>query len=193
MASKLAVAALPKKPITIAQRNRLRVRAFRPIAQEIGWLAYEWNRLHEALAELFTDIITKSNANVADIKVAYAIWHSTPNDRTQREMLLAVINDSQWLKEAQPRGFEDVKWILKQLIALSGRRNDAIHAPLLFISDLSANTIEIIPSYFFGNPRATELRDKNLVEEFRWYKDHLARLAAFSENLHYAISFPDFS
>ena len=44
---------------TPGKRQRLRVRVFRPLAIEIGWLAYEWNRLHEAMAELFADIVTQ--------------------------------------------------------------------------------------------------------------------------------------
>jgi hypothetical protein len=191
------------KQLTPAQRDRLRVRAFKPIAIELGWLVYQWNRLHEALAELFTDII---NLNVnkdllklglrggTDTRIPLAMWHAMPNDRPQRQMLRAALDAAYSATQtAKPREYHDIDWVLKQLEALAGRRNNALHAPLIFVNEGDAGTIQIMPNYFFGNPRATELKDKNLIEEFWWYKDHLARLAQFAELLHYAVAFsPDF-
>src|SRR6185437_14591741 len=88
----------------------------------------------------------------------------------------------------------ETKWILEQLNSLSGRRNVAFHSPLTFINEHTASTaeeIEIVPSYFFGNPHAVKLRDKNLIDEFRWYRDHLSKLASHAEALHYVLIFPE--
>jgi hypothetical protein len=49
--------AVPKLD-TPQQRRREQERQFKPLAQEIGWIAFEWNRLEEALAELFADAIS---------------------------------------------------------------------------------------------------------------------------------------
>jgi hypothetical protein len=47
---------------------------------------------------------------------------------------------------------------------LSRQRNDAIHAPVAFFTDQDGT--KLMTEYFFGNPRALNLKDKNLSEEF---------------------------
>jgi hypothetical protein len=49
--------AVPKLD-TPQRRRREQERQFKPLAKEIGWIAFEWNRLEEALAELFADAIS---------------------------------------------------------------------------------------------------------------------------------------
>jgi hypothetical protein len=170
---------------TPGKRQRLRVRVFRPLAIEIGWLAYEWNRLHEAMAELFADIVT------LNVGVGFSIWYSTTNERVQRDMLRAAVEATYRPQNEKPKQHGDIMWLLNQLNELGGRRNNIIHSPFVFVNDLSVGEIEILPHYFFGNPRATELRDKSLLEEFKWCRDQLSRLAYFAEQLHYAMAFPD--
>jgi hypothetical protein len=43
---------------TPSQRAAEQRRLFRPYANELGWLVYQWNRLQQAMAELFTDLVT---------------------------------------------------------------------------------------------------------------------------------------
>jgi hypothetical protein len=150
-------------------------------------MIYQWNRLHEAMAELLADIVSKDNQ-----QVPRAIWYSNPSDRTQRAMLRAAIDAAHIATSPKPRIHADVVWLLNQLDGLAGKRNVAFHSPLVFVNDLHADTIEILPMYFFGNPHATQLRDKSLPEEFKWYRDHLSRLAGFAEMLHFATTFPEF-
>ena len=178
-----------KSLITPKQRERERARVFRPLAIEIGWLVYEWNRMQAALGELFADVLSKDS-----IKVPLAVWHSVTQERTQREMLRAAVAAANQLGSLKPRACEDIIWILKELNALAGRRNDAIHAPLVFINEVGetgVDSIQILPMYFFGNPRAAQLRDKHLLKEFQWYRDHLSKFADFAGILHYAIIFPE--
>jgi len=166
--------------------ERARAEAFGPLASELGWVVYEWNRLQAALAELFTDIVSPDNRTVP-----FAIWHSQTNERAQREMLRAALDAAH--AATASRAHKDIIWLLNKVDALAGKRNDALHCPLVFIRTLDARGenegIEISPMDFFGNPRAKTLRDKPLLEEFKWYRDHLSRLAQFSEALHYAITF----
>jgi hypothetical protein len=169
----------PKIPGTAAQFRRIRAKAFRPLAIELGYLVYEWNRLHEALATLFGDVVSSTKNK----SIPYAIWHSTPNDRTQREMLKAAAAAA---TTATPQTKSDIAWLLAELHKLAGKRNAAIHAPLIFANEMTQ--VEIIPWFFFGNPRAAELKDKSLLHEFKWYRDHLARLAYFAEGLDLALS-----
>ena len=174
-----------KKLITPKQRERERARVFRPLAIEIGWVVYEWNRLQAAIGELFADVVSKENP-----RLGFSIWHSlAANERAQREMLRAAV-DAAWPDKR--RAHQDISWILTKVDALAGRRNVAIHSPLVFVNEPSGS-IDILPMYFFGNPRAAELKGKSLLEEYLWYRDHLSKLAGFAEILHYAIVFPEYA
>jgi len=181
-----------------AKQQRAKVRHFKPFAAEVGWIAYEWNGLHEAFCQVFADLLgfREFDSRFA----AYAIWHSTSNDRAQREMLSSVIKE---IKEPTPRRpappkppahtvklYEGVSWVLnEQMKALAGRRNTAIHAPLLLVSlGREGLTFEVESNTFTGNPRASELPadDQEIRDEYAWYRDHLEKLSAYVMNLHWS-------
>lgn len=173
----------PRKELTPAQEARRSAKVFRPIAIEIGWITFQWNRLHEALRDLFAHAVHFERHTIP-----FAIWHSTPNDRAQREMLRAAIVAAAKSGYIPQELFEDIEWVLQQLDPLAGRRNDAIHAPLTFVHSIPSESgetrIEIAPTDYDGNPRALALSGKPILSEFKWYRDHLMRLAAFCEDLH---------
>jgi hypothetical protein len=178
------------KLITPKQREREKARVFRPLAIELGWIVYEWNRLHAAMGELFADVVSKGNPGLG-LSIGLSIWNSlTTNERAQRDMLRAAV-DAAWPGSSKPRDHQDISWILNKVNALAGRRNVAIHSPLVFLINQLSGSIEISPLHFFGNPRAAELKGKSLLEEYRWYRDHLSKLADFALPLHYAIMFPE--
>jgi hypothetical protein len=166
----------PRTIGTVAQHRQKR--AFKPVAIELGWVVREWNRLHEALAELFADVVAS-----ADRAIPFAIWYSAPSDRTQREMLKEVVVAAYRSQQPQPPIVKEINWILNQVKSLAGKRNSAIHAPLVFVNQTT--DIEIMPAFFFGNPRARELMGKTLLGEFKWYRDHLEKLAWYAEILHF--------
>jgi hypothetical protein len=174
----------PPKLKTPAQRRREEARLFRPVALEIGWIAYEWNRLQEALAELFSDVL--------DTKIAFAVWHSVKSDLAQREMLIAAIN-SKFPEAADPKN--DTKertslvWLTTEANKLSHKRNDALHLPFFFVNH--PDHIEMLPFYLFGNPKAKKMAPKDLIKEFKWYRASASVLATYAENLHYALTFQD--
>jgi hypothetical protein len=89
-----------------AKRKRARERAFRPFAIQIGWIAYEWNRLQEALGELFSEIIHSGSE-----RVGYAIWHSTDNDRALRNMMQSALEAAKKASKIKPQAFDDASWI----------------------------------------------------------------------------------
>jgi hypothetical protein len=183
-----SVVTAPPPRLTPAQRKRRNERTFRPIAIELGWLAYEWNRLQEALAELFSDFVSKDN-----LPMGFAVWYSVPSDRTQRDMLRAALEIAYQKSSPKPQPYSEIVWILGELNSLAGKRNTALHVPLIFVTDVMLDEVEILPKYFFGNPHARQLSGKELIEEFKWYRGHLSRLAHFAEALHYAVTFPDYA
>ena len=133
---------------TPLSRQRAQERKFKPLAVEIGWIAYEWNRLQEALAELFTD------AMGAKDYVSFAVWHSVRSDLAQREMLKAAVA----YREANaPPEFKPIWRAVTELILdtdkISIKRNDALHVPLMFVSNLYEDNIEIETLGIFGNPK----------------------------------------
>jgi hypothetical protein len=170
-----------------AKQKRAKERAFRPFAEQIGWIAYEWNRLQEALGDLFSDVVKPGV-----LAVGNAIWHSSDNERALRRMLQEALEAAKPVKQIEQEAYDHIVWILSQINKLAGRRNTAIHAPFALVSGSTSDPkFEVVPMYFFGHPRAEELRDKSVLAEFKWYRDHLERLADFAEELHFAMIFPD--
>jgi hypothetical protein len=140
--------------------------AFKPLAIEIGKLTRSWNMLHEHLAQIFARIVNPEN-----VIIPLAIWYSTSSDRSQREMLRAAAASFGAINtKNHPTAKDDIEWLLNQCNSLSDQRNDALHAPLAITSD-STKKIEVISHYFLGNPRARKLKDKNLFDQIRWYRD----------------------
>jgi len=140
--------------------------AFAPLALEIGQLNRAWNRLHENLGKIFAAIL---NRNVATVPLA--VWYSVTNDRSQRLMLSAASKAFFAFDTAtHPKAKDDIKWLLKECDALAGQRNTAIHAPLILTRQDGSKDIKIASEYFFGNPLAASLKDKNLFDEMLWYR-----------------------
>jgi hypothetical protein len=173
------------KLLTHEQRERERRRVFRPVAVELAWLIYEWNRLHAGMGELFAVLVPHESQPVLT-----AVWHTLTAERIQWDMLKNGAAAAKFL----PKGSqEDINWLIKQMDNLGGKRNDAVHSPLIFVNDYSAETIDIMPFLFLGNPRArslflaTKKEKTDLITEFGWYRDHLARLATFAQHLAIAI------
>jgi hypothetical protein len=178
---------------TPAQRKRVGERRFRPIAIEIGWVAYEWNRLHAELAELFAVIVSEKRMNMP-----LAIWHSVPSDRTQRDMLRAALEVAYSTTSLNKAVYSGARAVLDDLNSLAGRRNIALHAPLIFVIDTVSSDIEIWPQAFLGNPHARELANKELIgeklaSEFKWHRANLARLADYVGSLRMAAIHPDWT
>jgi hypothetical protein len=164
------------------QKEREKKRKFGPMAHELGWLVYEWNRFQEALAELFSDMLgVRQN-------MPFAIWYSTTNERAQREMLRAAVEQKYPPVPSSDPHRETLLWLTNQAAKLADQRNDAIHAPIVFVQ--ASDQIELLPMYLFGNPRATKLKNKDLLKEFRWYREHASTLADFAEKIHWALIFP---
>ena len=105
--------------------------AFGPVATEIGFLAREWNGLHDLFAKIFAAIVGPSNTNIP-----LAVWNSVTSDSSQRRMLDAAA--SSWVKFHPNESvvFNEIKWLLDRSGALSEKRNNAIHAPMRVLKNM---------------------------------------------------------
>jgi hypothetical protein len=169
---------------TPKQRKREQGRQFKPFAEEIGWITYEWNRLQESLAELFADAM-------GDEAISLKVWHTVRSDLTQREMLKAAAAHRMSTVTLERQSvWKEVRWLVNEATNLSHKRNDAIHVPFVFVTH--ADKIEVLPLYFLGNPKAKRLASKEPLEEFKWYRESLAVLADYAMTLHYAVAFTDY-
>lgn len=151
--------------------------AFAPIALQIGQFARAWNDLHEELATIFAAIVSAPSDSI----IATAIWHSTANDRAQREMLRAA--NRAWIIRSREKGKSHgpaIAWLLNESDKLSDKRNDALHAPLEVLMNTSTFEFSVKPNYFYGNPRAIKLRDKDIQAEFTKYRDQTEKLREYA-------------
>jgi hypothetical protein len=110
-----------KQEIERAQQAR------KPYVIALGELVIAWNSLQENLADLFWVITGVSNG-----AIPLAIWHSTNNDRAQRQMLRAAV-EAAFAKEKKIK--DDILWLVDRANALADQRNDAIHSPFWFIRE----------------------------------------------------------
>ncbi len=102
---------------------------FRPYAEQIGFLVANWNTLHEHLPHVFSIILKTSDRD----EMAMAIWHSTDSDFLQRKMLRSVVKNAKIAKEKR----DAILWIIDKIDeSLRHRRNDAIHAPWIFMTGI---------------------------------------------------------
>ncbi|MFL6796277.1 MAG: hypothetical protein ACJ8F3_02575 [Xanthobacteraceae bacterium] len=167
----------PSKPphhIVIKTPSRAELdHAFQNYGLQLGKLVGAWNRMHEQLAALFCLVVNSRNE-----RIPLAIWHSIKSDRQQREILRQAI------KAIRMEGNfkEEVIWILTKIDhSLAENRNDAIHAPLAFVTDALGTSMG--PNWSSANPRAQALRGKNLLEEFRWLYETCDLLTGYATAL----------
>jgi hypothetical protein len=114
------------------------------------------------------------------------VWSSVRSDRSQREMLKAVVahTQPQWQRDSL---LVDVNWLIDRANSLEGLRNDAIHSPLFsvdksFYGGSSFSDEKIAPAWWLFNPRAKSLSERaNLLSEFRYCRDTTIKLADYAQ------------
>ena len=147
----------------------------RTLNQEIGLCVRSWATLHEDLANLFRWVIG------GEFSVAFAMWHSLKSDLAQRELLLAAVKASRAyrthmaeisnLPEPFPQVavYDEIIFAVNEITALSHKRNDAAHSPIVFpISLGKQEEHEAEISDYTRNPRAKKLKNFELFQYFRW-------------------------
>jgi hypothetical protein len=180
----------------MALTRKQRQKKFRPYAVELGEVIYTWNRLQESLASMFWHF-TRRPDDLWD-EVGLAIWYSTPNDRTQREMLRAAVRASgrERAFEKYPEAQEDIYWLLNKCNSFADKRNDAIHSPyMIWPSKDEAGKWDYDETVFtggflLGNPRAKKLEGKDLLAEFKWYSEYADELLYYSNSIRECLNDP---
>jgi hypothetical protein len=150
-------------------------KAFRPYAIKLGELVFVWNELHHNLSVLF-ELVVQSPSR----KMGMAIWHSTDSDFAQRKMLRAATERASQLTTSQR---DDILWALNRIDeSLRHDRNDALHSPFAFLSDVPDMTgLLTVPHPSSDSPRAKSLRAKGLTNLKARFKEHVALATALSD------------
>jgi hypothetical protein len=159
--------------------------AFKPYAAEIGFLLRDWNNLQESLSALFVSLfqIDQSGAILA-------AWHAVPNDRFQRAMLRASLKvkfdvplaTKKLTQEQYEHKFfrDEILWILEKADTLGRQRDDAAHVP---VAMLIAEPLKFIAHIYSGNPISQKLRGKELLPEFKIYRDKAVILRNYADRI----------
>ncbi|MFT4077851.1 hypothetical protein [Rhodomicrobium sp.] len=139
--------------------------AFRSVASEIGYLTREWNALQDSMATIFAVIMSPNNINIP-----LAVWNSTPSDRAQRDMLRSAVASWRMFNSKEDHTSDEIVWLLNEVDKLSNKRNDALHAPLHILLNTDSLEFSVEPNYWNNNPRAKNLKRKNVLSEFSKYR-----------------------
>ena len=171
---------------------------FSPYGTELGYLVASWNRLHDQLAQIFAVCFTpfeerKASLNSSYYRMAMAVWQSTTNDYSQRGMLRSLIKAPSTI--LTPGQADAIQTVLNEIDnSLRHKRNNAMHAPLMFTTGVIDEVIQtfVEPNVWTPNPQAKALRSSiakrsapplevgpnDLIEELKWYSsiaDELGR------------------
>lgn len=159
----------------------------------IGHVVYQWNHLQERIGLIFSTIVAGRTPNLALSKILQSVWHSQQSDRNQRRMLRAAIQQNAlfpWLDRIPSSAIDDLLWLLKQADELSGRRDEAIHAPIAAHS-VNGEYKALIPLTFNGNQMALRLHGKDLLEELSLSKWRAEILSGYAIDILAALLFSD--
>ena len=153
------------------------IEAFHSYTKAVGRVAYQANYLQERLGRLFA-FLSGTNETIA-----LSIWFSIRNDRQQRQMLSAVVAAGHidgW-KRSWPKAEKHINWLVDKANKISDRRDNAVHAPCsLTVGRRDDGRPEMAATFFSANPRAKNLRDKDLLVEFSAVEEYLERLSYFA-------------
>jgi hypothetical protein len=158
--------------VVLRRGNRRRLAADRTRLQNLlGKLVLEWGRLHEELAGIF-QVVTK-----CEFWLAQPMWHTIKSDLAQRELLLAAlratVNRFEVLRPDLPdrykiKVYEEMIWAITRINEFSHKRNDLIHAPIVFHMGADSDDFKARISDWTGDPRARKLSDQDLYQYCEW-------------------------
>lgn len=157
--------------------------AFQPYAVEIGFIAKAWNRMHDKLGAIYSQIVSPHYTYVS-----LKIWHSVPSDRMQRELLRIAYSTKGALNEGKfPQAEESLKWLTAEIQKLADRRNNAIHSPFnVGVLPYENFEISVYPDIFHENPRAARLSGSDILSELRFYRECSEILLQYTTEIYYA-------
>jgi hypothetical protein len=155
--------------------------AYEPYATAIGYLVREWNYLQNKFCDLFCTIMEPTAYEVAS-----AVWYAVQNDRLQRSLLIAAAS-KRLAPEHGPKNknlLKGIKWGVCKANGLGSQRDDTIHSPVTMLLE---DPIRFVSMYFHGNPRAMNLKGKDLLDEFELYRQNAVILKNYLSQLEYCL------
>ena len=112
------------KPRMWRKKSSLEERLFHNYAPQIGWLMLDWNTLHASFFRMFWTLLDERDSRP---NLSNELWHSNPNDDTQRKMLLALASHK---LRNKPAALKALKWAIATVEKMVVFRNIAVHVPV---------------------------------------------------------------
>jgi hypothetical protein len=174
--------AKPRKGRAEHKALRFESKQFKPYATAIGQLVLAWNDLHEILVVLFWTLRGFDSKTFDE-------WDAAKFDHKKRSLI------SKWVKGVPAKSrmlapdlYADLEWLIKQIGCLAEWRNDSAHTPLTIIQDMpflkpKRFTVGVAPNTTWGNLRAKQLFGKDLLADFRKYRNFASKLADFARTI----------
>lgn len=172
------------RPHAIMRDRRRKMARYR---EPVGDVHIAWNMLHANFANMLAAILKGAVSDgKAGSDCGRALWHISPSDRVQRDILAAVASN---LLRPTSREARAIHWLLEMTAKLSEGRNDYTHTPLR--SELRvihiAPKIEVRnvvgPDWVTGPPkRVARLNEvPDLAKHARRLANNLYLLARYAE------------
>lgn len=150
-----------------------RKKPFRPYAKALGECALAWNDFHMVLSSLFGTV-----TRIPNKITPAAIWNALISDRSQREILDAVIKLNAIGYNIPKPLRAEMEWVLERAIKYEEWRNNLLHSPIF-----KDGPNEIIAWHHLGNKRAKKLEGKDVLRIARWFYRSVIILREYTENL----------
>ena len=202
------------KPVAKRRRpkleDRFSERGYRPYIVTIGQFVLAWNSLHEKLGLLFVVLLQAHRPLTAGDRLPEeddhhlrrwaGVWSSAAYDRPKRAMLKALMNPIIAADFNQfPKLLDDVSWILSEADKIEEIRNNAVHAPLIWVGDhpalaelVSQLESDVIPNLILANKRALLVSRPGMrggpIKEYRWGRDASLVLRDFTVRIGQAMT-----
>jgi hypothetical protein len=172
----------PRRKTTKHKALRFESKQFQPYATAIGQLVLAWNDLHEILVVLYWTLLGFDDKTFDE-------WDAAKFDHKKRALI------SKWIKSLPAKSkalapdlYADLEWLVAQINILAEPRNDTAHSPLTIIQDtpfLNRHHFKtgVTPNTTWGNSRAKRLFGKDLLVEFRTYRNSASKLADYARTM----------
>jgi hypothetical protein len=128
-------------------------------------------------------------------RIWQAVWNAVPNDRMQRVMLRDAArvrftppddedDEELWdiaTKKENAAILDAIEWLVEKADHTGRKRDDAAHVP--FVIDATKRPPQLVALDTFGHPIGRQLQGKDLIAEFKVYRERVSLLTEFAAKL----------